>query len=536
SFNVTEQDRQFYAQIQVPEPQFCPDCRRHRRLAFWPFGVLQKRKCDFSGESIISSFSPDCRFSIYKRDYWFSDKWVAPEQEVDLHRSFFDQLYELQVKTPHFHQLGKNNINSDYADDIWDSKNIYLSRSMATCEDLCYCYRVLYCKDSIDLSYCYTMEQSYECTYCFKCFNVKFSLDSHDCSDSYFLYDCRGCRNCFMCWNLRNKEYAIFNKSYSKNDYEEKIKSLQLGSRKFLEELKRRFQEHVKSDSYHKNDHNVNIQNCTGNYIVNCKNCREAYFMEDAEDAAFVLRSPQIKTCYDGVGLFRSELCYEICQSTDLHNVQFACYCVDCHDCQYIDQCFNCQNCFGCVGLRRKRYCILNKQYTKEEYERMVERIVERMVEAGEYGEFFPYRMAYNGFNLSLAAFYYHETEESIQAKGGYFEAEPESHAQGVEANQLPDRSEDILDNFIGKPILCSKTGKPYNFIKKELDFYRHHHLPLPIFYPEERNRVRYKQLSPFGGRTTDCFQCHKTITVYYPEDYGYKKVLCEECYLNEVY
>ncbi|MEI8091811.1 MAG: hypothetical protein WCG98_06440 [bacterium] len=45
----------------------------------------------------------------------------------------------------------------------------------------------------------------------------------------------------------------------------------------------------------------------------------------------------------------------------------------------YCDYCMNCQNCFGCAGLQNQSYCILNKQYTKDEYEKLVPQIIEKM-------------------------------------------------------------------------------------------------------------------------------------------------------------
>lgn len=51
-------------------------------------------------------------------------------------------------------------------------------------------------------------------------------------------------------------------------------------------------------------------------------------------------------------------------------------YCIDCYDTK---------NCFGCIGLRNKQYCILNKQYTKEQYEELVPKIIEHMTKTGEW-------------------------------------------------------------------------------------------------------------------------------------------------------
>ncbi len=526
----------FYKRLKLPEPKNCPVCRRKHRLAFWPYGILQKRKCDLSGEPIISTYSTDARFPVYKRKHWFSDKWKAPQLEIDWNRPFFDQLYKLQSKTPHFHQFGKNNENCDYADDVWDCKNVYMSRSMANCEDVYYIYRVIYAKDTIDVTYSYELEQCYECTYCFKCYNLKFSLDCRECSDSWFLYNCRGCKHCFMSWNLRNREYCILNKQYTKEEYEEKMEELHLNSREFLSKMRDRFEKHLKNDAVHKATFNINTQNSTGNYIMNCKNCHNAFFTESSEDCVHIVRNAKLKNCVDVTGLYIGELCYQICQCTDLNNVYYSIFSVDCSDSEYLDQCFNCTNCFGCVGLKRKKYCILNKQYPKQEFENLKIKIIEHMKKTGEYGQFFPYRFAYNGFNLSLAAFYYDETETSIKKLGGRFEKLPKSKASGTDAKELSDVSETITDDLIGKPFLCAEAKQLFTFIKQELDFYRKHKLPLPDLHPEERNRRRFKKLAPPDPIKSKCFRCKKEIITYYPSSWGYKKVACEECYLKAVY
>lgn len=56
--------------------------------------------------------------------------------------------------------------------------------------------------------------------------------------------------------------------------------------------------------------------------------------------------------------------------------------------------CIECEYCFGCVGLKKKKYCILNKQYSKEEYEELKGKIISDMKRSGEYGKFLPYEMS----------------------------------------------------------------------------------------------------------------------------------------------
>jgi hypothetical protein len=39
----------------------------------------------------------------------------------------------------------------------------------------------------------------------------------------------------------------------------------------------------------------------------------------------------------------------------------------------------NCSFCLGCIGLKNKQFCILNKQYTKEEWYEKVDEIFAQM-------------------------------------------------------------------------------------------------------------------------------------------------------------
>jgi hypothetical protein len=83
----------------------------------------------------------------------------------------------------------------------------------------------------------------------------------------------------------------------------------------------------------------------------------------------------------------------------------------------YSDTCHACKDCFGCVGARHKQYCILNKQYTKEEYEVLVSQIIEKMKADGERGEFFPTTISIFGYNETEAQTYYPMTKEEAIAK-----------------------------------------------------------------------------------------------------------------------
>jgi len=78
------------------------------------------------------------------------------------------------------------------------------------------------------------------------------------------------------------------------------------------------------------------------------------------------------------------------------YDVKFSMQCLtNITDLTYCSFCFNvCEHLFGCTGLKKKKYCILNKQYSEEEYYLMVDKIIAHMKVTGEWGQFFPIKMS----------------------------------------------------------------------------------------------------------------------------------------------
>ncbi|OGZ98535.1 MAG: hypothetical protein A3C07_01130 [Candidatus Sungbacteria bacterium RIFCSPHIGHO2_02_FULL_47_11] len=536
NFVIETEDFAFYEKIKVPPPTWCPECRLIRRLAFWPFGKFHKRQCDLTGENIISIYPPKTRFPVYKNANWYSDKWEPPIMEYDPGRPFMDQMYELQTKTPRPHLYGTNNVNCDYSDDVWESKNCYLCRSLMLCEDLSYSYRVVRCRDSFDLFYCYDAEQSYDCIYCFNVYKVRHARNTRDSYESAFLYDCRNVRNCFMCWNLRNKEYHILNKPYTKEGYFEKLKEYYTGSQSQFLAIAQEFEDKIKNEAIHKVTMNVKTVNSSGNYMTDCKNCKNCYFLETSEDCSYVHRGAKNKDSQDLTGMWGGNLCYEICQLMDGgYRLVYSNYCTNCRNSEYLDFCVDCEYCFGCVGLRKKKFCVLNKQYSEEEYGRIVGKIKDAMKKNGTYGLFFPQKMATCGYNLSLAGILFPKIKEAVSEAGGEWEELEKKDPEGAEIAPFTDDIKGVGDGIIYKGLRCEESGRVFNITKVELAYLRAHDIPLPRFYPDIRVMRRMQKLFYITPRPIQCFLCGKEIPSYYPPEWGYKKIACEACYQKEV-
>lgn len=275
-------------------------------------------------------------------------------------------MLELQSKVPHPHNTGTKNVDCDWTDDVWESRECYLTRSAISLEHISYGYRLLHCKNSIDLTYCFDTEQSYDCLYCFKCYNLQHSFNSRDCIESAFLYDCRNCQNCFMSWNLRNKRYHILNQPYSREDYMIKLQEFNLRSYAARERLKEDFWGHVRNDAVHRATYNTHIVNSSGNFLTEDKNCHSCYFLERSENCRYCFRGFEAKDCIDQVSPIAEKCGLGALDQFGYENICNL-YTTRVRYSAYLDNCEECEYCLGCVGLRKKKYCVLNKQYSEVE-------------------------------------------------------------------------------------------------------------------------------------------------------------------------
>jgi hypothetical protein len=350
-----------------------------------------------------------------------------------------------------------------------------------------------------------------------------------------FLYDCRNVRNCFMCWNLRNREYCIKNVQYSKEDYHAELKKYRLSSREEFTSAQREFEARLRDDAIHRADFNVKCKDSTGNYLTECKQCRDCNFLEESENCAYMFRGFKDKDGRDGAGVLRGEITYNLNQVTDVYHLFHSNYCTNCRNSEYLDFCFECEDCFGCVGLRNQRFCILNKRYDEQAYHSLIAEIKKAMMADGSYGKFFPYRMACGGYNLSLAGVFFPKTEAEVKALQGLWEESGESGAEGRSVYEPPDDIAAVDDAAVGKALICTETKRAFSVTAEELAFLRKHGIPLPREYPDVRTLHRVQRLFCIVPNPTTCFSCKKNITSFYPPAWGYKKIYCNECYLKAV-
>jgi hypothetical protein len=188
------------------------------------------------------------------------------------------------------------------------------------------------------------------------------------------------------------------------------------------------------------------------------------------------------------------------------------------------------------VGLKKKKYCILNKQYSKEEYEELKNKIISEMKARGEYGKFLPYSMSAGPFNFSSSFLYFPETKkEDISKLGGYWEDIDESNIEGMSTSELPDDIKEAPDTIISQALICPETGWRFNIAQNELSFYRENSIPLPRYHFDVRTKNSLKYLTVLWPYPYTCFYCKKDIQAYYLPEWNYQKIACEECYKQNI-
>ena len=288
---------------------------------------------------------------------------------------FLDQFEKLKKNLPRLPRDSLSNENSPYVNSIHVIKNCYYCFDGGLAEDSAYCYFPYQIKDCFDCDFTFESELCYQCVDCQKCYDCGFCQDCLLCRNLRFCFFCRNCHDCFGCVGLHHKSYCIFNKQYSKREYFNKIIEIKKRSiKEHKEKLARLSKKYPRQRIYSIKSENVPF----GNHITNCG---DSYWIFDEigdERCAYLYQSKFNKDCFDMDQAYKNELCYagKTAFSYKSSHIDHSSYLRNCH---YMFGCENCEECWGCVNLNKAKYCILNKQYSEEEYFQKVKEIKQEL-------------------------------------------------------------------------------------------------------------------------------------------------------------
>src|SRR3989344_2448471 len=518
NFVIEPEDFKFYEKVNVPPPTWCPECQLKRRLLFRNEHNLYKRKESIDGKEVISTFSSDKKIQVYEQDYWLSDKWEPLNygKDYDFLKPFLEQFNELLKDVPYTALLNINAVNSEYCNYTFGNKNCYLIFGGDFNEDCAYGTFNMYSKNSFDLYWVNKCELCYEGIDSENCYKIFWGMYIKDSIDSTFLYNCSNVNNSIGCVNLRNKSNCIF-------------------------------------DVYENMEEGKNL-------LI------AGWELKDSRNS-------------DHVG-HKAELMYEFMGGGGgASKIFFSYFCFSSHSLQYSFNCRASSNLFGCVSLKNKSYCILNKQYAKEEYETLVPKIIKHMNDMPyidqkgriyKYGEFFPPELSPFSYNETIAQEYFPLTKDEAIKKGySWKDPEPRNYTITLKTEDIPDHIKDVKDSILNDIIQCAhhelghsvskcneQCTEAYRIIPQELDFLRKMNLPLPRLCPNCRHYQRIKQRNPLKlwKRKCQCAGAKSENQVYantIAHEHGNNRcdnnfettyaperpeiVYCEKCYLKEV-
>lgn len=566
SFEITDQDLQFYDKVspvfngrkfQIPPPTLCPDCRRQRKLAWRNERTLYHHPCNLCGKDTITVHAPDRHYPVYCNPCWWSDRWDPLQFGLvyDPSQSFLEQFRRLMSRAPQRAMVNDDGVMSEncaYTFDVAFSRNCSMCFGMWKSQDCLYCRicdQSRFCVDCEGVKL--GSELVYDSVDSQRLYRSAYLQNSENCSDCFFGFDLKGCSNCIACVGLRQKQFYIFNKPYSEEDYKKYLVEFRLNTRSGVEDIRQKFAKFITAFPRK----NMNLQNCEnslGDHLFNCRNVLSGYTCTNSEFSSFIERSDGVIWSYDQVQSGAPELCYECITNDNGYRVLFSMYCNQSQETLYSDNCIHGDHLIGCISLRRKKYCILNTQYSKEEYEKLAAKIIEQMQEPAlrssakqseGWGEFFPIQMSWYGYNETNAQEFYPLSEDYV-LKNGWKYRKDLPYTTGKEtmnSEAFPDAIAEVQDSITKEILACRNCARNYRIIEQELQFYRQMNIPVPDLCPDCRNRARLARRNPQrlwhracaapAGGQAKCGQ--DMMTTYSPESDAV--VYCESCYLQAV-
>ncbi|MDD5770493.1 MAG: hypothetical protein PHE25_05985 [Candidatus Gracilibacteria bacterium] len=415
-------------------------------------------------------------------------------------KDFFSnfQILLKQTKLPgvfHFTQ----NENSDFSDEVGGVKNCYLAFSCVNNENVLYSGFVRNnCKNIFNSIFVVdNSENIYGASGIINSYNIFFSNYIVNSSDIYFCSDMIGCKECLFCNGLENKSYFINNTSYSKDEYKN---------------IKNKILKDKKNYTFKSSDiclnKNYGSENVVGNFLINSSYVTNGYYsycIENARNIAFYGGLDNNKDIYDVVsGAGNSRNIYG-CNSVGLSDNIFLSSNIIGNSIYYSYFLDGCSFCLGCIGLKNKSFCILNKQYSKEEWYELANKIFFQMDKDGILGDFFPGELNPFYFNDTMAYLIDDSfTKEEVEKDGFMWRNEkikvdiPEnaeiektknlSSFQGFDSNGNWQINPEIM-----KKVIQDENGNVYKIVPMEYEFLMKHGLPLPEIHWLDRIKLGFK-------------------------------------------
>lgn len=421
----------------------------------------------------------------------------------DESKNIFENYAKLRSKIKWINMINFfNSENSEYADVVSKWKNIYLSTFVVNGdEDVMYSFwvndqskRIL--NSAIISDHSENVYFSLAVQHSFKVFYSRYINNS---SDIWFSTNLLWCNHCIDCHNLENKSYCIGNIEYKKEEYLEKKEVYLKDKSEFYDRycsLKNKKGKHLASSDI------------TGSYAVESEDIEGAHFTYRISTWRNVFNVWGFEWCkniydvFDGWWPSLQDIYWVNGIAINSENCYLSCHVPNCNTVFYSYYLESCSFCIGCIWLQNKSYCILNKQYTKQEWETLANNIFATMESDGILGDFFPWELNPFYFNDTMAGILGDFTQEEVEAEWYMWRQEeirvdiPES-SDVISVHDLKhyqwykDGKWDINKSILNK-VIQDKKWNYYRIVQMEYNFLMKYSLPLPEIHWLDRMKLNF--------------------------------------------
>ena len=494
-------------------------------------------------EPVLTYVHPATGIKVLPDKEWGEKDFRNKDKEYDPNRSWAEQLLEIRKSTPltafynvkepqNSISLISNGDTNSYFMIASKSKNCFYSSDLDNGELCTEVYAGINITNSVNVVHAQRIH------------NSRYVRESYDCSNSAFIFDCRNCEYCFGATNKRNKKFLWFNEQLTEEEYKKRMKEVDLGKRSEWQKWEKKFVALMEADGFWPVNFNEKVENCRGEYLTNCTNCDYCFVglqgPKNNERCFYLYGTAEGN--YFTVGSFYMSENYQCSAVSEANKTKFCTTLVRCQNMEYSMGCRNCEDCFGCVGLNRQKFCILNKQYTEEEYWKKLDEIKCNMLDRGEYGDVLDGSFATSHYLESAAEESLSVTEEDGK-KLGFPVFDRDSHGaigklgdveSALDSSEVPDNIDDIVvEEWASKPLHDKETGRRFAFLKPELEYYKEYRVAPPTEHFFLRVDRLYWAANDFDLIDAACNKCSKDIEIAPNRTYKNRKHLCRECYLK---
>jgi len=539
-FEIRDADLVFYEQMKTASPVDCPECRMARRLVFRNERTLYKRQCNLCKKDMVSLYTDEAIYPVYCHDCWWSDKWNPKDYglEYNFNKSFFEQYKELQIKVPRLSLLAFNNVRSDYTNGSAENKDCYLVFASDYNEDCMYGRLLQRDKQCIDCAFLHESELCYECIDSRNCFKCMFSEQCHSSSDLLFCYNMRDSNNCIFCTNGVHMSNSILNIKYGKSEFDKKKIEI-LENYESIEKAKKEFAE-LKKKTIVKFASQTKCHNVTGDYLHNCHDGVMLYDTYDARNCSYMKDTEQPTDSMDCNNYYyKPTFGYNIVGALEGNMLKNCAFIFYSNEVEYCENCYHLSDGIGCNAIRKGKYMILNKEYSKEEYFKIKEHIEKQMKEDGTFGQFFPASLAPFAYNECLIQDFFPLTKEEVLKRGFKWQDKTTGtyNKETTKKGEIPNSIVDIDKEILKEIFLCEDCNKNFKITEAEVTFYKKMGLPLPHKDFECRHKDRMLKRNPMKLWHRKCMKenCTNEFETTYAPDRP-EIVYCETCYQKKVY